>query len=151
MQKHPVTIMSLIKRVDELMKKQINNYLAENGVTFSQMSVLITLEKWEGHSMKLKEIEKFFGVSQATMAGLVSRLEKNGYVEGYADENDKRIKLIRLSDKGKKLCEDNKTLIDNYEAKIVSVLEPQERKELERLLLKLYESNKEGEICSKPF
>lgn len=52
-----------------------------------------------------KDIEEAFQLSHATVSGLLSRLEKKGFIEFRPDENDRRCKRIYLLEKGRKLDE----------------------------------------------
>lgn len=130
----------LIKRLNDIIKKEANNDLQEHGVTVVQMKVLIKLEHAPGSTLPLKELERYFDVSQATMAGVAVRLEKAGLVEGCADERDKRVKLIRLTDAGASLCRSTKNNMIRNERRLLSCLTEDERTQLQSLLYKVYES-----------
>ena len=82
----------LIKRINEKMEREGNRRLQEKGVTLSQLKVLLHLMAQSEHDLTLKELESYFGMSQATIAGIAARLEKKGLVTGMGDRNDRRIK-----------------------------------------------------------
>ena len=71
----------LIKRLNSIMEKRANNSLNEDGITLSQIKLLCILE--QESSLTLKELEKYFCVAQATIAGIVVRLEKKGLIEAF--------------------------------------------------------------------
>lgn len=48
----------------------------------------------------MKELERYFGVAQSTIAGVVSRLEQKGFVEAFGDAADKRIKVVHITPAG---------------------------------------------------
>ena len=52
----------------------------------------------------MKDLEKFFNVTQATMQGLISRMEKKGYLSTEYLISDKRVKCVMLTDEGTKLA-----------------------------------------------
>ena len=133
----------LIKRISESMERRGNNDLQEYGVTFAQMKMLIVLENSPEHSLTLKELERIFGMTQATIAGTASRLEKKGLAEGYIDASDRRVKHIRLSEKGLCLCRSQKYAIDQREAYLVRMLDAQEADTLYALLEKLLDGLEE--------
>ena len=132
---HPIG--GMIKRISESMERKGNSDLQEYGVTYAQMKMLIVLENSPQHSLTLKELERIFGMTQATIAGTASRLEKKMLVEGYTEASDRRIKHIRLSEKGLCLCRSQKCALDQAEAKLLRVLDPQEAQTLCVLLQKL--------------
>ena len=49
----------------------------------------------------LKELEQLLHVAQSTAAGIISRLEQKGYVEGFGDAGDRRVKLVRITPAGR--------------------------------------------------
>lgn len=127
----------LIKRLNSIMEKRANNSLNEDGITLSQIKLLCILEQ-EG-SLTLKELEKYFCVAQATIAGIVVRLEKKGLIESFYLPEDKRAKHIRLTDDGIKMCEHAKCSMERNEQWLLSSLDDGEKKELHRLLQKIYD------------
>lgn len=127
----------LIKRLNSIMEKRANNSLNDDGITLSQIKLLCILEQ-EG-SLTLKELEKYFCVSQATISGIVVRLEKKGLIESFYLPEDKRAKHIRLTDDGIKMCEHAKCSMERNEQWLLSSLDDGEKKELHRLLQKIYD------------
>ena len=127
----------LIKRLNSSMEKRANNSLNEDGITLSQIKLLCILEQ-EG-SLTLKELEKYFCVAQATIAGIVVRLEKKGLIESFYLPEDKRAKHIRLTDDGIKMCEHARCSMERNEQWLLSSLDDGEKKELHRLLQKIYD------------
>lgn len=129
-----------IKIISELMLKSINNEIRTDkiDITFQQMNVLRYLSENPGRTASLKEMEKNFGTAQATMAGLVVRLEEKGLVNTFHQEEDRRIKMVRLSEKGWKVLSDRYQIKKKTEQKFISDLKPEEIAELNRLLDKLY-------------
>lgn len=137
-----LTCGELMKRLNEMLEKNANNDLMAQGITFSQMKMLVALYKSPDRSATLKELERIFDVAQATTAGIAVRLEKKKLVEGYVDPDDKRIKHIRLSEAGRELCERTKESMDRSERWLMKALDEQEEAELHRLLQKIYDNAK---------
>ncbi len=127
----------LIKRLNSIMEKRANNSLNEDGITLSQIKLLCILE--QESSLTLKELEKYFCVAQATIAGIVVRLEKKGLIESFYLPEDKRAKHIRLTDDGIKMCEHARCSMERNEQWLLSSLDDGEKKELHRLLQKIYD------------
>lgn len=129
---------ALIKCLAEMLDKNANNNLTECGITFSQMKLLVMLHESGRDSVTMKEIEKYFDLTQATVAGLVVRLEKKELIEGFTDPDDRRIKRVRITPAGRLTCEKSKTAMIDYENWFLKSLSDEERKELMRLMLKIY-------------
>jgi len=49
-------------------------------------------------------LERRLHVAQSTAAGIVARLEQKGFVEGFGDANDRRIKMLRITPAGEECC-----------------------------------------------
>lgn len=47
----------------------------------------------------MRDIEKFFDCSHATVSGIISRLVEKGYVAVETDKNDRRAKNVRTTEK----------------------------------------------------
>ena len=91
-----------IKHINDVLQKESNNALQKKGLTMSQLIVLHQLENTPNGEMPLKELEKNLQVAQSTTAGIISRLEQKGFVEGYGSAEDKRIKIVRITESGHK-------------------------------------------------
>lgn len=133
---------SLIKLVSDVVEKKRNSILKEYDMTDAQVQILVALGLSETGECSLKELEHFFLVAQPTMAGIVSRLEVKELVEPFTDTKDKRVKKIRLTQKGKKVIEQTQDIIGDAENWLTSELTEAEKKELIRLLLKVYNTIK---------
>ncbi len=99
-----VTCGALLKQIHDGLEKRANNSLRSQGLTMSQVSVLIELYFSPGKQMALKELERRLHVAQSTAAGIVARLEQKGFVEGFGDPDDRRIKMLRITPAGEERC-----------------------------------------------
>lgn len=128
----------LMKRINEKMEKKANKQLTKFGVTFSQMQIMMALYHVEENAAPLKELEKYFEVAQSTAAGVVIRLEKKGLVSSFTSSEDKRLKIIQLTDEGKKICMASAEEITlGEESPLLSGLNSNERVQFLRLLTKV--------------
>ncbi len=132
----------LIKRINAKVEKAINNQLLTYDLTSTQFKMLVMLHLIPDHTAMLKELEKYFGVAQSTAAGIIARLEKKNLVASFSDENDKRVKHVRLTHDGLQICLSVRETIVETERKLFSGLTPEEQNELNRLLYKVYHSIK---------
>lgn len=124
----------IIKQIHDALEKRANNSLRAQDLTLAQINVLIVLDQTTEKQMPLKELEHSLHVAQSTAAGIVSRLESKGFVEGFGDPGDRRIKMIRITELGEKCC----TLADQYmeetEMDILSALTGEEQGQFIELL-----------------
>lgn len=136
----------LIKQIADRIQAQVDAELKCSELTYSQFHVLAYLAHHDMAASQ-KEIEEFLGVSHPTVVGLIARLESKGFVETAVDENDKRKKRIRMTDKAVKLGESMRGSHAGFEEKLRSGLSGEEAAELIRLLSIVY-GNLGGSECS---
>ncbi len=125
----------MIRQIHLLLAKITNNALRQHDLTMSQMMTLLILSKQEGGELTLKQLEPFLQTSQPDVAGIASRLEKKGLVDGFADAQDKRMKRIRITAAGLEYCQQAKGDMITTEQTLLSQMTPDER-EIFRTLLK---------------
>ncbi|THF59257.1 MarR family winged helix-turn-helix transcriptional regulator [Pseudothauera rhizosphaerae] len=74
------------------------------GVTTQQWSVLGALSRPKAAGgMSVGELSRYLLVSRQNLYGLLTRLERDGYVEHAAGEEDRRSRKVRLTPKGEAL------------------------------------------------
>lgn len=134
-------ILELFKRINDTIEKNANSNLLSDNITLSQVKMLFMILDGECSPekgfMPLKELERRFGVAQSTAAGIIQRLEKKSLVESVADTEDKRVKILKTTEKGKSICENAVKSMDEMSKRSLSKFTAEEKTELERLLRKL--------------
>ena len=131
---------ALIKQIHDALEKQANNSLRADGLTMAQVGVLLMLDRAEHRQMPLKELEKALHVAQSTAAGIVSRLEQKGLVESFGDAEDRRVKVVRLSEAGAGCCRTADARMAEAERQLLSSLTEAERDIFILLLRKVRDS-----------
>ena len=131
---------TLLKQIHDIMEKNANNILREQDLTISQSGVLVLLDGKEGKTASFKELEKDFGVSQPTMVGILNRLVQKDLVEVLTDSEDKRIRKAHLTQKGADKCKEGYKHMNSAEEQLLKSLTNNEKKEFNRLLLKVRKS-----------
>ena len=84
--------------------QRITNALAEMELTAAQGPILGYIAHRKTPPCA-RDIEEEFHLSHPTVSGLLSRLEKKGFLEFYPDEEDRRCKRLRLREKGQQCIE----------------------------------------------
>lgn len=127
----------LIKLISDKMRAQGDADLKEYDLTYSQVRILSYLHRYGPESTQ-KEIEGYLDVAHPTVVGLVSRLERNGFVECYPDPSDRRNKLVRLTLKANEIKNKVDEKRRQYEEQMAKGFSQEEQKELIRLLKQVY-------------
>ena len=133
----------LIKMIADCMAKHGNADLKVQGITMSQAHVLMAIHAWNGESVPFKELERRLGVAQATMAGILARMEEKGLVTFETDMNDRRAKRASLTERGLEICVESERNIERGELHMTACLTDEEKERLRDYLLRVYETIKE--------
>lgn len=129
-----------LKKINDALTKNADRMMKEMDVTFSQHHVLVYLDHQEDKKSTLKNIEHTFHVSQATVAGIAKRMEEKKLIAYFSDPNDKRIKWVKLTDEGLKICEKSKVMMKETEKKMKSLFSEEEMKDFEEYLDRIFEA-----------
>ena len=86
------------RRCNRLLRRTVEKRVAITGVYDSQHRILITL--YHEPNICQKEIAKRMGISPASVAVSIKKLEKAGYLKKNMDETDNRLNKVVLTDKG---------------------------------------------------
>lgn len=127
----------LIKNINDKLKVKADNQLKEYDLTMTQSRVFAFLESKNGLATQ-KEIEVFLDVSHPTVVGIVSRMEKKGYLRTWIDEKDKRNKMVQLTEKASGIGTNLREDMQKNEQKLLSPLSDNEIKTLREMLIKIY-------------
>jgi DNA-binding MarR family transcriptional regulator len=126
------TWLSLL-RVSSNVVAYFEDYLSDYKLSRSKFFVLILLMR-NPNGLNISQLAEGTGVSSATMTGLVERLKKSGLVTREELPQDRRVLIVRMTQQGEQLLE--KVLPDHYTriAELMSKLDEDERKLLQKLL-----------------
>lgn len=128
----------LLKIITDKIRTTADAHLKSHGLTLSQSRVLAFLHSRGGEATQ-KEIEDFLEVAHPTVVGIVSRMEKNGFV---TCSYERISKLVKLTDKAEIIGEDMDRTISAQDGKLYAGLSDEELSELERMLQVIYRNLK---------
>lgn len=123
----------MIKSINDKIKIKADNDLRTHNLTLSQSRVLIYLTHNGGQATQ-KEIEDFLEVSHPTVVGIVSRMEKNGFLDCRPDTLDRRNKLVCLTEHARGTGEDMDSVIGSMEKKMLGPLSDEQVEQLTSML-----------------
>ena len=100
-----------------------------------------------------KEIAARFDISPAAVANSLKKLEKDGYIARKTDDGDTRLNRIAITEKGKAILDETRTLFEGVDEKMLEGLSNEERtllfsclSRMKQNLTTLCEENKEDEV-----
>lgn len=139
----------LLRLLHSATSQTVTNALASMELTAAQGHVMAFIT----HSRIApcaRDIEEEFQLSHPTVSGLLSRLEKKGFIEFRPDEQDRRCKRIYILPKGQELHETMHNTIVDMEEQLVSGFTDAEKEQFRQLLLKAID-NVGGNPCKRKF
>ena len=103
----------------------------------SKNEVLIFWLLYRKKEVNMSEIAEYIHVPLNTATGIVGRMEKSGLIDRTRSEQDKRIVLIRFSEKGQ--AQFNRLIAElmSYMTKILSAFTPEELRLMEGMMAKV--------------
>ncbi len=120
--------------------------LEETGLGSGQVPVLMELERHG--ELNQRELAEKTRVTPATMSGTLKRMEKAGFIQRTADENDARISRVRLTEAGHAQCENARRGFDSACHKILAGLDDDSLALLKALLTRI-QDNLGGMNCCR--
>lgn len=88
-----------IKRISNALDRKRTQDMDGMALTSSQAFVLGYLTRHRDRNVSPGDLGRHFDLSQPTVTGILQRLEAKGFIRYAADENDRRKKRIRVTDK----------------------------------------------------
>lgn len=124
-----------VRILNSCTNQKITEALADMELTAAQGPILGFIERAD-HPPCSRDIEEAFRLSHPTVSGLLSRLEKKGFVEFRPDEVDRRCKRIYILPKGRSCNETMHRIIEENEAQMVKDFTDEEKELFAGLLLR---------------
>ena len=124
----------LLKMITDKIKMRADADLAQQGLTLTQSRVLDR----SGGQATQKEIEGFLQVSHPTVAGIINRMEQNGFVRCRLDPADKRSKIVSQTERAAAVAQDMHATIQTTEQQMLRSLTPEQIAALESALRTIY-------------
>ncbi len=88
------------------MKCAMSERLVRLGISMAQLHIMYTLER-DGE-MTMSRLADVLGVSLSNASGLVDRMEERGYIERTRVPEDRRIVLVRVTEAGTRMIQDQR-------------------------------------------
>lgn len=125
----------------------INEAVAPLGLTPGQPKVLEYLLEHDGG--EARELCQAFCMDKSTVASILSRMEKKGLILRTADERDRRIQHIWLTDEGRALAQEAKRLILSFDGKFWADMPEEDLEATRRVLAHLVQDRRADTTTKK--
>ena len=124
--------------VEELISSYGSYYesnLKDNDLTLKEFSVLLRI-RFQGVATQ-HDLVELFKVSGAYIAKLLRKFEDHGYIARKEDPENRRKKLVKMTDEGIKKTDELIEIIQNWEDKVTAGISEDEIKTLKEILFKI--------------
>lgn len=139
------SVIIVLHQLLHLSKYQAMKRMEILGLKPSQAGILFILN-CEGELSQRGLADKI-GIKPPSMTVALRKLEERGYIRKKQDDEDQRIVLIRLSEKGKECIESLKAVMSDMEEVLYQGITPEELMLFRRLVLEM----RENLLASKDF
>lgn len=128
-----------IKSINDRLKTKADSQLKIHDLTMTQGRVLGFIHSKNGQATQ-KEIAEHLQVAHPTVVGIVSRMEKNGFVSCRIDPVDRRSKIVCLTSKADIIGAELSATIEKNEAKMLTGLTEEDIGNLLKYLSTIYDN-----------
>lgn len=129
----------LIKKTALVIEKLSNQVLAPYELSHTQYKIMKMLYRNPERSVRQIDIEEIFSLTNPSVTGIIQNLEKKGLVERVQNPEDKRSKLVCLTERAFAVKDELDQLGEALEKKVTEGLSEEECMELCTLLTKMLE------------
>lgn len=138
----------LLRRSGQFVTATFDSITSDAGVTAGQMTVLLAISLEPG--LQQLELAALLNWDEATMGGMIKRLEKNGYIERRSSTRSSRGRQIYLTEEGQAFYKKLRPKILLTQRRLLRNLSPEEASTLLRLLSKLLDIDTPHYDTDKP-
>ncbi len=133
-----------LKKIFQMMEKNLNKDLEDIDLTGMQAHVLIYLYKNRKNIINQRDIEREFELTNPTVNGILNRLENKDFIKRVVSLNDARNKEIMITDKSISLIVEMKKKAKNMENKMTSGITKEELDTFYQVIKKMFNNVQGG-------
>ena len=104
------------------MKCAMSERLVRLGISMAQLNILYTLQR--NGEMPMSRLADVLNVSLSNATGLVDRMEERGFIERTRVPEDRRVVLVRMTEAGARILEENDATSDDLLRAVLRRLDP---------------------------
>jgi DNA-binding MarR family transcriptional regulator len=132
----------LFRRMQQIAVSIFVEECRAHDLTPVQFAALVAIHTHPG--IDATRLSAVIAFDRSTLGNVIERLETKGYIARKASREDKRVKLLYLSEPGAVLLADIMPSVDRAQARMLQPLKPGDRKTLLTLLTQLVDLNNES-------
>lgn len=141
-------IVRSLRRIIRAVALYSKELLRRRNLTTSQLATLRQLGR--RGALSAGDLARGISVSQATITGIVDRLEKSGLLTRCRDSQDRRRVVIELTDAGREVVATSPPPLHERFVVRLAELPPEEREEIDRVLRRIVEMMEVEDVEAAP-
>lgn len=130
----------LVRRLQQIAVALFLDEAADAAITPVQFAALQAVARQAG--MDQRTLAARIGLDTSTLGGVIDRLEKRALLRRVASEQDRRVRLLEITDEGRRLLRGLQGAVRKTQERILAPLNARQQQEFMRLLTTLVEGNK---------
>lgn len=123
-----------IRKIVRALNLESKRIQKEFGVSIPQMLCLSFLSEQEGYKATHKEVASYLNLNSSTVTGIISRLEKKGFVARLPKMGDKRVTYIALTSYGFQILNNTPGLMHDLLTRRLPELPPESLLQIDNAL-----------------
>jgi DNA-binding MarR family transcriptional regulator len=132
----------LIRRAQQIAVAIFIEECAAFDLTPVQYAAMVAIQENEG--IDATRLSAQIAFDRSTLGNVLERLETRGFVDRYPSPDDKRIKLLKLTTRGRAVTRRAEAAVRRTQERILAPLAPKDRRVLLELLAQLVELNNDA-------
>lgn len=134
----------LFKQIHLAFEMQRTQNMKSMGLTPAQMDILLFLSMRQREEITQKDIETALRLSNPTVTGILNRMEEKDMIRRVRKEEDKRCRLVQMTDKSRICMESLRQDMEQEEERLTKGMTSQQTEEF-RNMLKMVLTNITGQ------
>lgn len=135
--------MKIMVFINQMYRKKIEKLVADTGIHRAQHRMLMMLSEAEYDSQA--ELARALEISTATVTVSLKKLERDGYIQKKAKEEDSRVNFVSLTAKGEEIVKKSKEIFGYLDNQLIKGFADEELITLRRYLSRMYNNLSEIE------
>ena len=117
-------------------RTKLDQRLRPLGLSQGKWTTLVHLS-WGGDKLTQRELANRIGIEEATLAGLLDRLQTDGWIERRTSAHDRRCKTVHLLPRSKKILSRIFDTAQTLRQELIAEIPPQELETCMRVLMRI--------------
>lgn len=130
----------IIKKVSEEIERRANEEIKKYRLTLTQGKVILFLSEYPEQKATQKDLEDFLQVSHPTTVTIVKSMEAKKMVETSVDEEDRRMKNVKLIWGNEGIYNELRQNAENIERKLLAGFSEEEKEQFLSFLNRAYKN-----------